>query len=404
MTVSALPFSAVASGHPVRPRCAGCGCRRSAQLTLRARAACRGSLVRLGAAVVRLCGAPTAWPVARAASVPDADSLSHRRGRRSPTREQPSRSSAPGRSAVSATPRTWPPSSLSSASQRRRPTFSLHPSRRGPLSRSADTTRPSASLAAWPALGARARRAADPAGRSSARPGRRSSSGGGTSAGRFGPTAGARECRPGRRRLHDRLDRAAAAAALRAGGARQLRGDYLRPRGSLGSGGQRHWSSTTTKEAIDATSGEREERGGHPSIREYAERKLGKLSKVARRRDAGRGRALRAAQPVDRRLRVAEATIFTKGPTLRAREASPDMKASIDQLVDKLERQVKRYREMRRVEPRRHVPQLDDVSPDARLVGLFRRRQAAPRAAGRGGGLELEFDAAAAWRPGPRRG
>ena len=59
---------------------------------------------------------------------------------------------------------------------------------------------------------------------------------------------------------------------------------------------------------------------------------------------------------------VAEATIFTKGPTLRARESSPDMKASIDQLVDKLERQVKRYREVRRLEPRRRVPHLDDVS------------------------------------------
>ena len=31
------------------------------------------------------------------------------------------------------------------------------------------------------------------------------------------------------------------------------------------------------------------------------------------------------------------------------------MKASIDQLVTKLERQVKRYRERRTVEPRRHV-------------------------------------------------
>jgi putative sigma-54 modulation protein len=33
------------------------------------------------------------------------------------------------------------------------------------------------------------------------------------------------------------------------------------------------------------------------------------------------------------------------------------MKASIDQLVSKLERQVKRYREKRRVAPRRHAPQ-----------------------------------------------
>ena len=83
------------------------------------------------------------------------------------------------------------------------------------------------------------------------------------------------------------------------------------------------------------------------SIRSYAEEKLGKL-----------GRKLADPTQVELELslernpsiaakHVAEATIWTKGPTLRAREASPDMKASIDQLVDKLERQVTRYREKR---------------------------------------------------------
>jgi ribosome hibernation promoting factor len=83
------------------------------------------------------------------------------------------------------------------------------------------------------------------------------------------------------------------------------------------------------------------------SIRNYAEEKLGKL-----------GRQLADPTKVELELtveknpsiadnHVAEATIWTKGPTLRAREASSDMKASIDQLVDKLERQVTRYREKR---------------------------------------------------------
>ena len=45
---------------------------------------------------------------------------------------------------------------------------------------------------------------------------------------------------------------------------------------------------------------------------------------------------------------VAEATIWTKGPTLRARESSSDWRASIDELVGKLERQAKRYQEKRR--------------------------------------------------------
>ena len=42
---------------------------------------------------------------------------------------------------------------------------------------------------------------------------------------------------------------------------------------------------------------------------------------------------------------VAEATIFTKGPNLRARAASADMRAAIDSLCDKLARQVKEHRE-----------------------------------------------------------
>src|SRR5919201_1265872 len=84
------------------------------------------------------------------------------------------------------------------------------------------------------------------------------------------------------------------------------------------------------------------------SIRSYAEEKLRKLE-----------RRLAAPTQVELELslernpsisanHVAEATIWTKGPTLRAREASQDMRASIDQLVDKLERQVTRYREKRR--------------------------------------------------------
>lgn len=41
---------------------------------------------------------------------------------------------------------------------------------------------------------------------------------------------------------------------------------------------------------------------------------------------------------------VAEATVYTRGPVIRAREASADMYTSIDLLADKLERQVKKYR------------------------------------------------------------
>ncbi|MCW2965446.1 MAG: sigma 54 modulation protein/ribosomal protein [Actinomycetia bacterium] len=92
-----------------------------------------------------------------------------------------------------------------------------------------------------------------------------------------------------------------------------------------------------------------------PSIREYAERKLAKLGKQLAEQTQVEVELSEQRNPSIAASQVAEATVFTKGPTLRAREATPDMKASIDQLVDKLDRQVKRYRERRTVEPRRHT-------------------------------------------------
>ena len=90
-------------------------------------------------------------------------------------------------------------------------------------------------------------------------------------------------------------------------------------------------------------------------IRTYAEEKLGKLDQLVS--DPTRVELELAVEknPSISDNQVAEATIWTKGPVLRARETSGDMKASIDQLVAKLERQVKRYREKRRVAPRRHA-------------------------------------------------
>jgi putative sigma-54 modulation protein len=83
------------------------------------------------------------------------------------------------------------------------------------------------------------------------------------------------------------------------------------------------------------------------SIRAYAETKLRKLerqladpTKVELELSAERNPSIAASH-------VAEATIWTKGPTLRARESATDVRASIDLLVDKLERQVTRYREKR---------------------------------------------------------
>src|SRR5881227_738929 len=83
-------------------------------------------------------------------------------------------------------------------------------------------------------------------------------------------------------------------------------------------------------------------------IRQYAEEKMGKLDRIVS--DPTRVELELAVEknPSISANHVAEATVWTKGPVLRAREASADMRASIDQLVDKLERQVQRYRQKRR--------------------------------------------------------
>jgi putative sigma-54 modulation protein len=83
-------------------------------------------------------------------------------------------------------------------------------------------------------------------------------------------------------------------------------------------------------------------------IRAYAEEKLAKLERHLNGPTRVELELAVEKNPSIAANNVAEATIWTKGPVLRAREASGDMKASIDQLADKLERQVTRYREKRR--------------------------------------------------------
>ena len=88
------------------------------------------------------------------------------------------------------------------------------------------------------------------------------------------------------------------------------------------------------------------------AIRSYAEEKLGKLERQLTDPRVELELMLEK-NPSIAENQVAEATIWTSGPVLRAREASSDMRASIDQLVEKLERQVTRYSSRRRDRRRR---------------------------------------------------
>jgi ribosome hibernation promoting factor len=95
-------------------------------------------------------------------------------------------------------------------------------------------------------------------------------------------------------------------------------------------------------------------------IREYAERKLARIerhltedTRVDLELAIERNRSISANQH-------AELTVWTRGPVLRAHEYAEDMYAAIDLAVDKLDRQVRRYRERRRHWRPHHQARDDD--------------------------------------------
>lgn len=82
-----------------------------------------------------------------------------------------------------------------------------------------------------------------------------------------------------------------------------------------------------------------------PAIREYAEEKVGRVAKILDNwlmsaeveLYTERNRSIEKSQ-------VAEVTIYTKGPVIRAKESASDMFAAIDLVSEKLERQVRKYK------------------------------------------------------------
>jgi putative sigma-54 modulation protein len=115
------------------------------------------------------------------------------------------------------------------------------------------------------------------------------------------------------------------------------------------------------------------------SLKTYAQEKLGKLEKHLN--DAARLELELAVEknPSISENQIAEGTIWTKGPVLRARETSADMRASIDLLVEKLERQARRYRDKRRRGPGRfpgnHEPEAIPVVPDEESPVIVKTKQ-----------------------------
>ena len=98
------------------------------------------------------------------------------------------------------------------------------------------------------------------------------------------------------------------------------------------------------------------------TIRAYVEAKFTKLER--RLHDATQIEVVldRERNPKIADDHIVEATIHAKGPTLHGRESATSYEAAADLLIDKLERQVERYRDKRTHERRRRSPGADELA------------------------------------------
>ncbi|TML24707.1 MAG: ribosome-associated translation inhibitor RaiA [Actinobacteria bacterium] len=99
------------------------------------------------------------------------------------------------------------------------------------------------------------------------------------------------------------------------------------------------------------------------SVRVYAEKRLGKLDKRLHDLTLVEVTLSREHNPSISDDHTADGVVHTKGPTLVARESALSYEAAIDRLVDKLERQVERYRDKRTHEPRRTARHREEAPP-----------------------------------------
>ncbi|MSP13827.1 MAG: ribosome-associated translation inhibitor RaiA [Chloroflexi bacterium] len=117
------------------------------------------------------------------------------------------------------------------------------------------------------------------------------------------------------------------------------------------------------------------------AVREYLEKRFGKLDRyLSNIRDARVELSQQDTRNAEK-SRVAQVTIFVNGSVLRAEERSPDIYASIDLVLDKIYRQIVRYKGKRQMRGRNRVAE-DEMPPveldemeEEKAVAVVRRKQ-----------------------------
>ncbi len=100
-----------------------------------------------------------------------------------------------------------------------------------------------------------------------------------------------------------------------------------------------------TEGACDADRHQGSQRPGHRRAAQHAERRLRKVARQVSDLARLEIEIFKERNPRVADSQVAECTLYLKGVTLRARDASPEMRHSLNLVVDELARQVKRHRD-----------------------------------------------------------
>ena len=99
------------------------------------------------------------------------------------------------------------------------------------------------------------------------------------------------------------------------------------------------------------------------SVRDYLEKRITKLDRRLYAETLVEVTLGKEKNPSIADGHWAEAIVYTKGPNLVGKESAATYEAAIDRLVDKLERQVDRYKDKRIEKPRRDARQKVEPPP-----------------------------------------
>ena len=113
------------------------------------------------------------------------------------------------------------------------------------------------------------------------------------------------------------------------------------------------------------------------AVLQYAKAKLSKLDRRLHDLTLVEVTLSRERNPSIADDHTAEAIVHTKGTHLVARESAPTYEAAIDRLLDKLERQVERYRDKRTLELRRRSQHDEQPAASEDLIAFPRDENAA---------------------------